>query len=106
MNIYRYISMEELGRGGWSGVQPHERHEARQRLLAALAAEPQSESAPEPRAETGEDRWLTVERVEASYPTLTRDWLFKNADRYSWIKRTSPRKLLINESGLQRWLLR
>jgi hypothetical protein len=106
MNIHRYISMEELGRGDWSGVEPHERHEARQRLLAALLAEPSSAAAPTPKAETDDERWLTVEQVEASYPTLTRDWLFKNANHYSWIKRTSPRKLLINQSGLQRWLLR
>jgi hypothetical protein len=51
-----------------------------------------------------EERWLEPDEVLAKYPTFTRRQLFGGG--LPFVKRTSPRKILISEQGLKRWLER
>jgi hypothetical protein len=97
--------MGEIDAGKMDGVEnselleAHERAQACAARLAARMAGAREQPEPEPA-----DRWLTPDEVEATCPTLKRRWLFANAERLSFVKRTSPRKILISEQGLKRWL--
>lgn len=104
--ISRYIDLPEIVRGDISGLEPHERPEALRQLAQGItnlanSNPPEGLSAPDE-----VERWLTPEDVEAAYPAIKRRWLFENAGRMTWIKRISRKRLLVDEAGLKRWLLR
>ena len=104
--IKRYIDLAEIVRGDLTGLEPHEPPEAL-RLLAQGITNLTSALAPMS-VTKGElvEEWLTPEEVEAAYPAIKRRWLFENAGRMTWIKRISRKRLLVDEAGLKRWLLR
>jgi hypothetical protein len=59
-------------------------------------------SAPAP---DGKDQWITI--TEASkHICRSRKWFYRRADELPFIKRISPKALLVSRQGLDRWIER
>jgi hypothetical protein len=104
--ITRYINLPDIVRGDLSALKPHERPEALRLLAQGITNLIDAPVASERGLPREDERWLEVEEVEDAYPAIKRRWLFVNADRMTWIKRISRKRLLVDEAGLKRWMRR
>jgi hypothetical protein len=70
--------------------------------VAAAMLSPHNQPA---QGDAADDRMLTVEEA-AEILRRERRWIYRNAAQLPFVKRISPRSLLISENGLRRWLER
>ncbi len=56
-------------------------------------------------AESKSSDWVTVKEAAARYPLSTR-WFYRKAGILPFIKRVGPKKILVHEPRLRRWLER
>jgi hypothetical protein len=99
-----YIDLNRIALRDFSGLEPHERHEAHRLALAAAAAIHEDSPAPATApVATPDPDLISATAAAAKYP-VTRRWIIANRRKYSFIKVVTHKNTQVSERGLQRWL--